>query len=141
MMQKGMARFSSATLKGGQLIQRPGIPATTTATAAEEAMRFMGFRKIVLAGPYIKEINEKFREFYNASGFEVLNVVGLDIEDLFEIGATNRRRLQSRDGRRRPEADGSSSPAPISVARTSSRRSSVTRASRWSPPIRPRPGT
>jgi maleate isomerase len=88
MMEKGMARFASATLKGGQLVQRVGIPATTTATAAEEAMRFLGFKKIVLAGPYIKEINQKFKEFYIASGFQVLNVVGLDIEDLFEIGAT-----------------------------------------------------
>ncbi len=31
MMEKGMARFASATLKGGQLVQRVGIPATTTA--------------------------------------------------------------------------------------------------------------
>jgi maleate isomerase len=65
-----------------------GIPCTTTATAAEEAMRFMGFKKIVLAGPYIKEIDERFRIFYQQSGFEVLNVVGLGIEDLYEIGAT-----------------------------------------------------
>jgi maleate isomerase len=65
-----------------------GIPCTTTATAAEEAMRFMCFKKIVLAGPYIKEIDERFRVFYENSGFEVLKVVGLDIEDLYEIGAT-----------------------------------------------------
>ncbi len=63
-----------------------GIPCTTTATAAEEAMRFMGFKKIVLAGPYIEEIDEKFRVFYEDSGFEVLKVVGLGIEDLYEIG-------------------------------------------------------
>jgi len=68
--------------------QSRGIPCTTTATAAEEAMRFMGLKKIVLAGPYIKEIDEKFRVFYEESGFEVLKVVGLDIEDLYEIGAT-----------------------------------------------------
>jgi maleate isomerase len=68
--------------------QSRGIPCTTTATAAEEAMRFMGFKKIVLAGPYIKEIDEKFRVFYEDSGFEVLKVVGLGIEDLYEIGAT-----------------------------------------------------
>lgn len=68
--------------------QSRGIPCTTTATAAEEAMRFMGFKKIVLAGPYIKEIDDKFRIFYQDSGFEVLNVVGLGIEDLYDIGAT-----------------------------------------------------
>jgi len=65
-----------------------GIPCTTTATAAEEAMHFMGFKKIVLAGPYIKELDERFRIFYQQSGFDVLNVVGLGIEDLYDIGAT-----------------------------------------------------
>lgn len=68
--------------------QSQGVPCTTTATAAEEAMRFMGFKKIVLAGPYIKEIDAKFKIFYEDSGFEVLNVVGLGIEDLYDIGAT-----------------------------------------------------
>ena len=65
-----------------------GIPCTTTATAIEEAMKFMGWKKIVIAGPYIDEINMKFKEFYEASGFEVLKVAGLQIEDLYEIGAT-----------------------------------------------------
>lgn len=65
-----------------------GIPCTTTATAAEEAMRFMGFKKIVITGPYIDELNERFRVFYEDSGFEVLNVNGLGIEDLYEMGST-----------------------------------------------------
>ena len=65
-----------------------GIPCTTTATAAEEAMRFMDFEKIVIAGPYIEEVNERFREFYEHSGFKVLNIKGLQIEDLYEMGAT-----------------------------------------------------
>jgi len=65
-----------------------GIPCTTTATAAEEAMRFMDFEKIVIAGPYIEEVNERFREFYEHSGFQVLNIRGLEIEDLYEMGAT-----------------------------------------------------
>ncbi len=65
-----------------------GIPCTTTATAAEEAMRFMGFKKIVIAGPYIDEVNQRFKEFYEASGFQVLKVAGLQIEDLYEMGAT-----------------------------------------------------
>ena len=68
--------------------QSSGIPCTTTATAAEEAMQFMGFKKIVIAGPYIDEINERFRIFYEDSGFEVLKVVGLGIEDLYEMGVT-----------------------------------------------------
>ena len=65
-----------------------GIPCTTTATAAEEAMRFMGFKKIVIAGPYIDEVNKEFKRFYEGSGFKVLKVAGLQIEDLYEMGAT-----------------------------------------------------
>jgi maleate isomerase len=65
-----------------------GIPCTTTATAAEEAMKFMGLKKIVIAGPYIDEVNQRFQEFYEASGFKVLKVAGLQIEDLYEMGAT-----------------------------------------------------
>ncbi|GHV54745.1 maleate cis-trans isomerase [Deltaproteobacteria bacterium] len=68
--------------------QGKSIPSTTTATAAEEAMRFMGMKKICLAGPYIDEISKAFKVFYEASGFQVLNVAGLGIEDLFEMGAT-----------------------------------------------------
>lgn len=65
-----------------------GIPCTTTATAVEEAMRFLGFNNIVITGPYIEEINRKFKEFYEASGFKVLKVAGLQIGDLYEMGAT-----------------------------------------------------
>jgi maleate isomerase len=54
----------------------------------EAAMRFMGFKKIVITGPYIDELNERFRIFYTNSGFEVLKVNDLEIEDLYEIGAT-----------------------------------------------------
>ncbi len=48
----------------------------------------MGFKKIVIAGPYIDEVNQRFKEFYEASGFQVLKVAGLQIEDLYEMGAT-----------------------------------------------------
>jgi maleate isomerase len=65
-----------------------GIPCTTTATAVEEALKFMGLKKIVIAGPYIDEVNQRFKEFYEASGFKVLKVAGLQIEDLYEMGVT-----------------------------------------------------
>lgn len=87
MMESATSEFA-CTRAVPSMEQSSGIPCTTTATAAEEAMRFIGFKKIVIAGPYIDEINEKFRIFYNDSGFEVLNVVGLGIEDLYEMGAT-----------------------------------------------------
>jgi maleate isomerase len=88
MMEKATAEFQCYRVGPGGARQARGIPCTTTATAAEEAMRFMGFKKIVITGPYIPEINEKFRIFYENSGFRVLKVTGLGIEDLYEMGAT-----------------------------------------------------
>lgn len=88
MMEGATAGFPCSRALPAMEAQSPGIPCTTTATAAEEAMRFMGLKKIVITGPYIDEINERFRVFYEDSGFEVLNVNGLRIEDLYEMGAT-----------------------------------------------------
>lgn len=88
MMEQATARFSSTRYTDGRLIPSKGIPATTTATAVEEAMHFMGFKKIVITGPYIAELNERFRLFYEGSGFKVLKVNGLGIEDLYEMGST-----------------------------------------------------
>lgn len=87
-MQNATSGFACAHALPAMQSQSKGIPCTTTATAAEEAMRFMGFNKIVITGPYIEEINERFKIFYENSGFEVLNVTGLGIEDLYEMGAT-----------------------------------------------------
>jgi maleate isomerase len=64
MMEDATAGFACASAIPSMESQSKGIPCTTTATAAEEAMRFMGFKKIVIAGPYIEEINERFRVFY-----------------------------------------------------------------------------
>lgn len=88
MMEKATSGFACTRAIPLMEAGSGGIPCTTTATAAEEAMRFMGFKKIVITGPYIDELNERFRIFYEDSGFDVLNVNGLGIEDLYEMGAT-----------------------------------------------------
>ena len=81
MMEDAVKKFPCACSIPDMEKGSGGIPCTTTATAAEEAMRFMGFKKIVITGPYIDELNERFRLFYENSGFEVLKVNGLGIED------------------------------------------------------------
>jgi maleate isomerase len=106
-MEKATANFPSTRYVKGRLVPGKGIPATTTATAVEEAMRFMGFRKIVITGPYIDELNERFRVFYEGSGFKVLKVNGLGIRDLYEMGST--KPSQAYDAAMKavvPEADG-----------------------------------
>jgi maleate isomerase len=88
MMENATAEVASTRYINGRLVPSKGLPATTTATAVEEAMHFMGFKKIVITGPYIDELNERFRIFYTDSGFEVLKINGLGITDLYEMGAT-----------------------------------------------------
>lgn len=84
-----------------------GIPATTTATACGAAMKELDFDKIVIAGPYIDEVNERFEEFYGETEFEVLNIEGLGIQDLYEMGATKpSRAYQIAMEADVPEADG-----------------------------------
>jgi maleate isomerase len=107
MMETATAGFACSKALPAMEAQSSGIPCTTTATAAEEAMRFMGFKKIVITGPYIDEINERFRIFYQDSGFQVLNVTGLGIEDLYEMGATKpSQAYQAAMDAIVPEADG-----------------------------------
>ncbi len=107
MMENATDGFACTRAIPAMESQSSGIPCTTTATAAEEAMRFMGFKKIVISGPYIEEINARFRLFYEDSGFEVLNVTGLGIEDLYEMGATKpSQAYQAAMDAVVPEADG-----------------------------------
>ena len=48
-----------------------GIPVTTTATASLAALRAVGARRVVFAGPYIPEVTERGRRFFEANGFAV----------------------------------------------------------------------
>ncbi len=107
MMENATDGFACTRAIPAMEAQSSGIPCTTTATAAEEAMRFLGLKKIVITGPYIDEINERFRLFYEDSGFEVLNITGLGIEDLYEMGATKpSQAYQAAMEAVVPEADG-----------------------------------
>ena len=64
-----------------------GIPCTTTATAAYEAMVHLGWKKVVIATPYIEDLNRLFRVFYTQSGFEVLTVKGLGLVSSFDLAS------------------------------------------------------
>lgn len=62
-----------------------GIPCTTVASSVLNAMRFMGWRRICVASPYIDEINATFRTYFAAKGFEVAHVEALSIRDAYEL--------------------------------------------------------
>lgn len=62
-----------------------GVPAVTTAGSAAEALRCLGVRRIVLATPYVQELNEAEVRFLAEHGFEVLREQGMGIDDAFSI--------------------------------------------------------
>jgi maleate cis-trans isomerase len=53
-----------------------GVPAVATAPAVVEALRFLGARKISVATPYPDWNNRQLRPYYEAAGFQVLNIEG-----------------------------------------------------------------
>ena len=55
-----------------------GKPATTTSTAAANALRGLGVRRVAVLSPHIDALNERLRAYLEASGFEVVNLVGLN---------------------------------------------------------------
>lgn len=86
-----------------------GIPGLTTSTAVVRALNTLGLKKIAMATPYIKEINEAEARFFEGNGFTVTCLKGLELLTntefsdrppyvLYELGV--------RTYRETPEADG-----------------------------------
>ena len=61
-------------------------PVVTTATAVVEALRRVGAKRIIVATPYIDEVNEEEKRFLEYHGFEVVKIKGLNIRSNLEIG-------------------------------------------------------
>ena len=59
----------------------PGIPASTTSTAALRALRAIGARRISFVSPYVSNIVELGRRFFAENGFDVTGAHGLGIAD------------------------------------------------------------
>ncbi|WP_158940740.1 aspartate/glutamate racemase family protein [Burkholderia sp. S171] len=63
------------------LVERSGVPATTTATALLNALAALEARSIVLVSPYVEEINAREIAFLRGRGISVLDQHGLGIAD------------------------------------------------------------
>ena len=55
-----------------------GVPASTTSTAAIAALRELGVSRVAVLSPHIDALNERLRAYLEASGFAVVNMVGLN---------------------------------------------------------------
>ncbi|MCL4458659.1 MAG: maleate cis-trans isomerase [Chloroflexi bacterium] len=63
-----------------------GIPTLTTSHAVLDALTHLKAKRVEIFTPYITEINERERIFFEDNGFKVTQVRGLGIVDNTEIG-------------------------------------------------------
>ena len=68
-------------------VQRSGkAPSFSTATAVVDALKELGAEKIVVATPYIEELNALEKHFLESQGFKVLEMKGLGLMRNLDIG-------------------------------------------------------
>lgn len=63
------------------------VPAVATAAAVKRAFDVLGIDSIAITTPYIEELNERERDFFEESGYEVHTIEGLGCETDEEICA------------------------------------------------------
>ena len=64
-----------------------GVPGSATSTAAVRALTTLGVKKLSFVGPYINEVTERGRGFFEQSGFEVTGAHGMEVRGDREINA------------------------------------------------------
>jgi arylmalonate decarboxylase len=58
-----------------------GLPVTTMSSGVVEGLRTLGVRRVAVGTAYIDEVNRRLRQFLTDSGFEVLVLEGMGLED------------------------------------------------------------
>jgi arylmalonate decarboxylase len=61
--------------------QLTGVPTSSTSQAMLEGLAVLGARKLAVATAYTDDVNRRLREFIEASGYTVLALRGMDLED------------------------------------------------------------
>ena len=69
-----------------KITKNTGILALTTSTAVVEGLEKLKIKKVCIATPYIKEVNEKEEKFFTDKGFKVINIKGLEYTENTRIG-------------------------------------------------------
>lgn len=63
-----------------------GIPAVTTIESVVEALQILGMNRVIVATPYVQEVNDLEKSFLEKKGVEVLGIRGIGIVESVEIG-------------------------------------------------------
>jgi len=69
-----------------RIVNETGIKSVTTSGAVSMALERFKCKKIAIATPYIDEINELEKRFFEDAGYDVLEIKGLGIIDNIKIG-------------------------------------------------------
>ena len=84
----------------------PEAKATTVMTSVVRGLRAVGARRIVVATPYLDEVNDYVLAFLETRGFEVLDIQGLNIRENTDIDLVEAEFMREyARGLDRPEAD------------------------------------
>lgn len=69
-----------------QIERASGIPGLTTSTAVLEALRALGTKKVAVLTPYPEATNEAEKKFLEDNGFEVTNIIGMNMSQFKDKG-------------------------------------------------------
>jgi len=72
-----------------------GVRASATSTAAVRALSALGVKKLSFVGPYISEVTERGRTFFEQSGFEVTGAHGMEVRGDRDINDISLERTYS----------------------------------------------
>ena len=73
-----------------QIERASGCPGLTTSTAVLEALEALGAKKVCVVTPYPEETNIIEKKFLEDNGFEVTNIVGMDLTTVTVNGKAKR---------------------------------------------------
>lgn len=100
---------------GSRLTAKLGIPVAAGITGEMEALKALGFGKVVVATPHEDELNQRMKKFLEASGFEVARIEGYGIRknsQISDLPVHASYKIARRLYEKAPEADGIFIPCP-----------------------------
>jgi maleate isomerase len=62
------------------IVDATKIPTTTTSTAINEALKYLGVKHVAIASPYPEWLNDRLAKFLESSGFHIAAKRGLNVE-------------------------------------------------------------
>ena len=90
-MGRGYHRVSEQRLHGRTVENGGPAPVVTSAGALIHGLKTIGAKKIAVLAPYMKPLTELVVDYIEHEGFEVLDVMSLEIPDNLEVGARDPR--------------------------------------------------